>query len=205
MRSHLEDLAAAFRELGETEEQALESAIGQFGNSRTLRRDWRRAIDRSSTGSLRRSVRISLWAHTANAAIFYLSLRFWPNWMYTEHFLYLMVFPIPAGVLAGCLARSREMKGSLIAQSLLYVPWVTFLFCLLIFPKAVEILGDYGQEPTVFNVAAEVTHGRFMLGWGTLVILGTGLGWIASGTVAAGVGGWLRRMLARPAAHVATN
>ena len=42
MRTHIESLIEANMELGDSEEQAVEHALKQFGNTYTLQREWKR-------------------------------------------------------------------------------------------------------------------------------------------------------------------
>ncbi|HLK55702.1 MAG TPA: permease prefix domain 1-containing protein [Chthonomonadaceae bacterium] len=130
MRAHLEALIAAYIELGDTPEHAVAKTLQQFGSPRAVQREWQHTLCSPESRSVRPALGIAL---RLNALVCLISLILIPKGIelaanlgsnaagvLTDINLY--VLPAVAGLLAGFLARSRPMLGTLYALLILLLP-----------------------------------------------------------------------------------
>ncbi len=167
----MDEIIAAYRELGDTPEQAVESALRQFGSSQSVGRAWRQAAISTAPGAARHSTRVAL-SFFGLMCLPILAVRFDYLRNLEAHVgLLLYLSPLMAGVGTGFLASQRPVRGVLNTLALLFLPMTTLL--------------AWGSA----------TSGR---GWwdGTLdTLLVFAISWAPLGCVSAGLGRWLRRQM----------
>ena len=144
MHGHLEAAIVAYCELGETEAEATQSALIQFGPPKTVARQWQQewteTLSETKGVSVRPSLQVALktWAAVDISALglvmAYLPIQMTHNITELQMFtLGLMTFtvllglPLLAGVMVGLRARRRPllctMGGNLLLLPLLTVGW----------------------------------------------------------------------------------
>jgi hypothetical protein len=179
MREHLEALIAAYQELGDTSEGAVENALAQFGSAQSVSRRWREEWERTDpAASTQAATRLAVrWfgAATLLTAIFLLLSGAYINYSFgLSLFLLLGVgLPTAAGAAVGFTAPSRPAQGTFRALSLLFLPFMM-----------------------VYQIWAHCQTFDRPVYAGAFFAIFQFVGWTITGCATAGICGWLQRLSA---------
>lgn len=200
MKTHLGSLIAAYIELGDTPEQALAKALQQFGDSRSVQKEWKRA----NTSDLRQSLGIVCALYGITFVLYVLMINSNTfNHGLAFGLLFLGLLTVPAGFGTGFLARRHPIRSAFKAQTFFHISALCLNVYWMLWPKAATLLQDRGIRPSFASLWGVFFEGQYLLLPALGILLCTAVFGVLAGSFASGFGGWLRKQNQRLRQHIA--